>query len=195
MQLWFLLAHTLAKRVSELHGLSFHVWHSLGWKSCTFSYVRNFVANTQNPSLHDPRFNEFTALSLDDSVSGDRDEFLLCPIHVLRQYLAWTEKYHPGVPDLFVSTSKRKKRCPKTPFCFRLDRSSTSAEILRVQAHEVWKVTMSLLYRKNCAIHQVLKAGTWSSQNTFSAFYLQDVTHRHIDTFSISYVVAAQQVM
>ena len=35
----------------------------------------------------------------------------------------------------------------------------------------------------------------WSAQSTFSAFYLRDVTHRHLDTFSIGPVVAAQQVM
>ena len=39
-----------------------------------------------------------------------------------------------------------------------------------------------------------MKAETWSAQSTFSS-YLRDVTHRHLDTFSIGPVVAAQQVM
>ena len=55
---------------------------------------------------------------------------------------------------------------------------------LRVRAHEVRKVAMSLLFKRNCVGHQVLKAGTWSAQSTFSS-YLKDVTHRHLDTFSI----------
>ena len=33
---------------------------------------------------------------------------------------------------------------------------------LRVKASEVWKVATSSLFRRNCAIHEVLKAGTWS---------------------------------
>ena len=54
----FLLALTSAKRVSELHGLSFRVWHSRGWRSFTFSFLLDFVAETQNPSVPDPRSDE-----------------------------------------------------------------------------------------------------------------------------------------
>ena len=49
-------------------------------------------------------------------------------------------------------------------------------------------------FKRNCAVHQVLKVGTWSARSTFS-FYLSDVTHRHWDMFSIGPVVAAQQVV
>ena len=45
----FLLALAPAKRVIELHGLSSRVQHARGWKSCTFSFVPDFVAETQNP--------------------------------------------------------------------------------------------------------------------------------------------------
>ena len=41
----------------------------------------------------------------------------------------------------------------------------------------------------------MLEAWTWSSQLTLSASYLRDVAHRHLDTFSIGPVAAAQQVM
>ena len=56
----FLLALALAKKVSELHGLSFQVCHSRGWQSCTFSFLLDFVAKTQNPLAPDPCFDEFT---------------------------------------------------------------------------------------------------------------------------------------
>ena len=62
-----------------------------------------------------------------------------------------------------------------------------------VKVHEVWKVATSLLFRRNCAVHQVLKFDTWCLQLTFSSSYVRDVTHRHLDTFSIGLVVAAQQ--
>ena len=39
----FLLALALAKRVSELQGLSFCVCHSCGWRSCTFSFLPDLV--------------------------------------------------------------------------------------------------------------------------------------------------------
>ena len=47
----------------------------------------------------------------------------------------------------------------------------------------------------NCTFQQVLKASTWSSQTTSSAFYLRDVTHGFIGTFFIGPVVAAQEVV
>ena len=66
---------------------------------------------------------------------------------------------------------------------------------LLVRVLEVRKVAMSFLFGRNFAVHQVLNVGMWSAQSTFSALYLRDVTHRHLDTFSIGPVVMAQHVM
>ena len=60
----FLLAFASAKRDIELYGLSFRVRHSLGWRSCTFSFLPDYVAKTQNPSVPDHRFGEFMVPSL-----------------------------------------------------------------------------------------------------------------------------------
>ena len=49
-----------------------------------FSYVPDFVAKTQNPVVHDLRYEEFTIPSLDDFVGGDRDELLLFLIMALK---------------------------------------------------------------------------------------------------------------
>ena len=57
-----------------MHGLSFCVWHSREWKCCTFPFVSDFLAKTQNPLIHDPRFEELTIPFLDDFVNGDGDE-------------------------------------------------------------------------------------------------------------------------
>ena len=67
----FLLALAQAKKVSELHSFSSCVCHLRGWRSCTFFFLRDFVAKTQNPSVHDPQFEEFTVPSLDDFVDSD----------------------------------------------------------------------------------------------------------------------------
>ena len=88
----FLLAVASAKRVSELRSLALSVHHSRGWSSCTFFFLPDFVAKTQNPSVLDSRFEEFSVPSLDDFVGGDRDELLLCPIRALRKYLSQMEQ-------------------------------------------------------------------------------------------------------
>ena len=66
------------KSVSELHGS----WTDLdAWKagSCIFSFTPEFMAETQNPSVSDNKFQESTILSLSDFV-GNWDEILLYPI-------------------------------------------------------------------------------------------------------------------
>ena len=148
----FLLAFASAKRVCELHGLSFRVCHSRGWKSCIFSFLPDFVAKTQNPPVLDSCFKEFSVPSLDDVVGDDRDELLLCPIRALRKNLSETEQYRPGIEGLFISMRPRKKRLPCNTIslwlCFVISLAHTSASeeecrSLRVRAHEVWEVATS----------------------------------------------------
>ena len=82
----FLLAFTLAKMVSELNDIIYRVKHLKGWESSTFDFVLDFVAMTQNSSAFNPRFEEFTVPSLDDSVDGDIDKILLCSIRAIKKY-------------------------------------------------------------------------------------------------------------
>ena len=67
----WLLALTLAIKVSKLHGLSYQLRYSEGWRSCIFSFVPNFVAKTQNPPVLCPKFYEFTVSSWMDFVVRD----------------------------------------------------------------------------------------------------------------------------
>ena len=53
-------------------------------------------------------------------------------------------------------------------------------------------IGVSLQFRKYFAVQQVLMAGTWKFPFTFTSFYLRDITHKSMDTFSIGPVVAAQ---
>ena len=99
----FLLALASAKRVSELHGLSFRIRYSRGWRSCTFSFLPDFIAKTQSPSIPDSCFEEFSIPSLDDFVGDDQDELPLRPILALRKYLSRTEQFCSGIEGLFIS--------------------------------------------------------------------------------------------
>ena len=128
----------------------------------------------------------------------------MCPIRALQRYLSCTEQYRHGIKRLLICTGWRKKRISRNAISFWLcsviSMADASASVedcrsLRVRAREIRKVVTSLLFKRNCVVHQVLKARTWSTHSTFSAFYLRDVTHRHLDTFNIGPVVAAQQVV
>ena len=75
----FLIALASAKRVGELHALSYRVSHSTDWKEVSFSFVPGFVAKTQDQSSFDPRFESFTVPALPKSSSSPNGR-LLCPV-------------------------------------------------------------------------------------------------------------------
>ena len=202
----FLLALASSKRVSELHGLSYVTKHSRGWTSVTLEFVPEFVAKTQNPSIHDDRFVSFTIPSLSDFCGNDRSEMLLCPVRALRAYLKRTRPFRPTCRRLFVSTGRTKKEVSKNTISFwlreaiikaytSLPQRAGSRPTFQARAHETRSVGPTIAFRKNMSVQRVLNAGVWSRQTTFTSFYLRDVTHRSLDTFSIGPVVAAQQII
>ena len=103
----FLLALASAKRVGELHGLSFRVSHASGWKQISFTFVPGFVAKTQDPFASDSRFEGFSIPALPRR-RHDKDTRLLCPVRALRLYLDMTATCRPSCERLFVSTSESK---------------------------------------------------------------------------------------
>ena len=60
----FLLALASAKRIGELHALSYRVSHTRDWGEVSFAFVTSFVAKTQDPSSLAPRFEGFTVPAL-----------------------------------------------------------------------------------------------------------------------------------
>ena len=56
----FILAPASAGRIGVLHAVSYRGSHSRGWSEWSFSFVPGFVAKTQDPSSHAPRFAGFT---------------------------------------------------------------------------------------------------------------------------------------
>ena len=53
----------------------------------------------------------------------------------------------------------------------------------------------SISFKKNFAVTQVLKAGTWQRHTTFTRHYLRDLDHRSLDTFHLGPVVSAQALV
>ena len=157
----------------------------------TFSFMPDFVAKTQNPSVFDSRFESFTVPSLQDFTDGDQDEMLLCPVRSIREYLRRTREFRPELPRLFLSTGRRRKMVSKNTLAFWLREVIRKAYVSSgVRAHETRSIAPSAVFKRNFAVGQVMRAGVWSRQTTFTSFYLRDVTHRSLDTFSLGPVVA-----
>ena len=72
--------------------------------------------------------------------------------------------------------------------------SEGEVSLPRYQAFKVWRITPTLLFKRNFAVDQGQKAGVCRSQTTFTTFYLGETTHKSYDTFSLGPIVAAQMV-
>ncbi|XP_068212671.1 uncharacterized protein [Palaemon carinicauda] len=157
----FLLALASAKRVGEIHGLSYEVEHSRGWRDVSFKFVPSFVAKTQNPSVLDPKFEGFSIPAIPRSVN--QDDLKLCPVRAIRKYLKRTANLRPGIKNLFVSTGPSKKQVSKNTISFWLRqviiKAYTSVGLPvpgRPKAHDVRGISTSLAFEKNMSISIVL---------------------------------------
>ena len=198
----FLLALASAKRVGELHALSHRVSQSVGWKEVSFSFVPGFGAKTQDQSSLDPRVESFTIPALPKSRDSPNGR-LLCPVRAVKYYLARTVQHRPRCKRLVVTSGHTKKEISKNTVSFWLRRVISLAYQLSGKplltpsplAQETRSIAPSLLFKKNYAVSQVLKAGTWRRHTTFTRHYLRDLSHKPLDTFHLGPVVAAQAMV
>ena len=197
----FLLALASAKLIGELHALSFRVSHARNWVEVSFSFVPGFVAKTQDPSSLAPRFEGFTVPALPNA-RNDRNG-RLCPVRAVMCYLDRTAAHRPRCERLFVTAWRSKKEMSKTTVSFWLRKmvsrayelSGTEQPVPATRARETRGIAPSLLFKKNFAVDQVLKAGTWRRHTTFTCHYLRDLAHWSFDTFHLGPVVAAQALV
>ena len=115
----FLLALASAKRVGELHALSYCISHSRDWGEVSFTFVACFVAKTQDPSPSAPRFEGFTVPALPNS-STNLSGRLLCPVQAVRCYLDRTAAHCPRCEWLFVTAGCSMKEISKNMVSFWL---------------------------------------------------------------------------
>ena len=198
----FLLALASAKRLGELHALSYRVSHTRDWGEVSFAFVTSFVAKTQDPSSLAPRFEGFTVPALPNA-RKNRNGRLLCPVRAVKVYLDRTAPHRPRCERLFVTAGRSKKEISKTTVSFWLRKtisrayelSGTALPVPAPRARETRGIAPSILFRKNFAVDQVLTAGTWRRHTTFTRHYLRDIAHKSLDTFHLGPVVAAQSVV
>jgi len=198
----FLLALATAKRVGEIHGLSYIISHSLNWQKVYLSLDPAFVAKTQVPGRANTAPKPIEIPALTQVLDQGEEDLLLCPVRALKRYLRITRKVRPECSRLFVSSHKKvKKPISKNTISYWIrnvisdayKRShERDAEEVKVKAHEVRAIATSLLFKKNSSLTDVMEAASWRSQTTFSSFYLRDVTHKSLDLHTLGPVVAAQ---
>ena len=149
----FLLALAFAKRIGELHALSYRVSHARNWGEVSFSYVTGFMAKTQDPSSLAPWFEGFSVPVLPNA-RNNRNGRLLCPVRAVRRYLDRTAAHRPRCDRLFVTAGCSKKEISNTTVSFWLRKtisrayelSGTALPVPAPRARETLGIALSLLF-------------------------------------------------
>ena len=160
------------------------------------------MAKTQDPSSFAPRFEGFSVPALPNA-RNNRNGRLLCHVRVVRCYLDRTAAHRPLCERLFVTAGRSKEEISKTTVSFLLRKtisrayelSGTEQPVPTPRARETRGIAPSLLFKKNFAVDQVLKAGTWRRYTTFTCHYLRDLAHRSLNTFHLGPVMAAEALV
>ena len=190
-----------AKRRSEIHALSYS---DLAWspdKDRVFlRVVPSFLAKTQlatSPPL------AFSVPSLGTFVGQESQEDMsLCPVRCLFHYLDRTRDLRGNRKLLFLSYKKGFKKDISSAtvsswikkcilLCLDLQ-GKTPQGPFRVRAHDVRALSASLAYSARVPLESVMEACTWASSNTFTAFYLKDVSLLQENVQRLGPLVVAQ---
>ena len=183
----FLIALASAARVSELHALSAEsgfIRFTVDKSTVFLAPVIGFLAKNQRP---DEAPREMSINSLRNHAPPGDPERLLCPVRALRAYLTRTNKFRGKRKKLFLSLMP-KKRTEITvhtlsrwlretiKLTYQFQKPHELAQLYSIPVHEIRALAASLPVYQSASILDVLKTASWKHHNTFTDFYLRDLS-------------------
>ena len=202
----FLLALASGKRRGEIHAIH---KKSISWphnkKSITLRPLPSFIAKTQLAT--DVRaLQPFQIKSLRDYISQGMDEDMkLCPVRAIFAYLDRTENLREGKQLLFISFKQGFSKDiakstisgwhKKTIVMAYESSKDQEFKMNEVKAQQVRAFAASTAFYNKFSIQDVMDACTWSNHNTFTSFYLRDMTEHMGDLLRLAPFVAGQSVI
>ena len=188
----FLTALASGRRRSEIHALSCSDVQ-FSDQSVSLSTFPGFLAKNQLPSVLS------SPISL-PSLSGQ--DSLLCPVRALKIYLERVLSRRKGRKRLFIShldSYDKEISCDTISRwivqTIKLAYGTRKLNQVSVNAHEVRALASSWAWSNKVPLDDIVKAGFWSSENSFIKFYLRDVSILASSLASLGAVVAAQAVV
>ena len=147
-----------------------------------------------------------TIPTLDRQLSnGMAEDGLLFPIWALRFYLERFMSWMEHKPLLFVSFKPGHKRgivrsttsgwVRKTILECYINSPTPLLESHKVKAHQIRSMAASLAFHRQASMEQSLRADTWRCHNTFTDFYLKDLSLYSADLIQLGPVVAAESIL
>ena len=204
----FLLALASGKRRSEIHAWVANKVSNLGQREKFALFpssdfiAKNQLAREGSQSVSPVTIPAFTTI-VDRQFKEDRT---LCPVQALRFYLDRTKDLRGSRSLLFISFKKRHTSDirPTTLsswlkqtilLCYK-QADQQALDLVQVKAHDIRAIAASKAFYGGVLVDQIMQACHWKAHNTFTNFYLKDLTWSDNDNnMYLGPVVAAQQVL
>jgi integrase len=198
----FLLALASGRRRSELHALQCNFQRKEDWEEITIFPDPKFIPKTRLASDGAKAFQPLTLKSLSHEVGRDLPEDRsLCIVRALRFYLDRTDKVRKGRTRLFIAfkqgydkdivantVSGWIKKTVQLTYSLSNQEDQLTAG---VRAHDVRGLAASWALLRNVSMDEILAACSWKSHNTFTSFYLKDLTRMQDELLKLGSFTAA----
>ena len=204
----FLLALASGKRRSEIHAWVANKVPNLGqWEKVALSPSSDFIAKNQLAREGSQSVSPVTIPALTTIVDRQfKEDRTLCPVWALRYYLDRTKDLRGSRSLLFISFKKGHTSDirPATlsswlkrtiPLCYK-QADQQALDLVQVKAHDIRAFAASKAFYGGVSVDQIMQACHWKAHDTFTNFYLKDLTWSDNDNnLYLGPVVAAQQVL
>ena len=204
----FLLALASGKRRSEIHAWVANKVANLGqWEKVALFPSSDFIAKNQLAREGSQSVSPVTIPALTTIVDRQfKEDRTLYPVRALRFYLDRTKDLRGSRSLIFISFKKGHTSDirPATLsswlkqtilLCYK-QADQQALDLVQVKAHDIRAFAASKAFYGGVSVDQIMQACHWKAHNTFTNFYLKDLTWSDTDNnMYLGPVVAAQQVL
>ena len=191
-------------RTGEIHARVAKKVSNLGqWVQVALFPSSDFIAKNQLAREGSPvTIPAFTTI-VDWQFKEDRTR---CPVRALRYYLDRTKDLRGSRSLLFISFKKGHTSDirPATLsswlkqtilLCYK-QADQQALDLVQIKAHDIWAFAASKAFYGGVSVDQIMQACHWKAHNTFTNFYLKDLTWSdNVNNLYLGPVVAAHQVL
>ena len=201
----FLVLLASGARRGEVHALSYKgIKFHEAWDWVSLKPSPSFISKTQLRSSGASVLQPMVLPSLKKRAT-DKKDLSLCPVRALHWYLARTKDRREGKDNLFISVNRNhKKDITKNTLSGWIknlihrvykEANQEACQLAGRDVHLVRKYASTLLFHGSSDMDSLLQACSWKSHNTFTDFYLRDLTGMEQDLLRLGPIVAAQHVV
>ena len=208
LKTYFLLALASGKRRSEIHAWVANKVSNLGqWEKVALFPSSDFIAKNQLAREGSQSVSPVTIPALTTIVDRQfKEDRTLCLVRAPRYYLDRTKEMRGSWSLLFISFKKGHTSDirPATPsswlkqtilLCYK-QADQQALDLVQVKAHDIRAFAASKAFYGGVSVDQIMQACHWKAHNTFTNFYLKDLTWSDNDNnMYLGPGVAAQQVL